>query len=61
MTFPKNYEQDKYGENYYDLSRLQNLPKKENIIILDLDAMTVQEIGEAYKKLDEALKKLSGS
>jgi hypothetical protein len=59
-NFPKDYAENKY-QNYYDYTRLVNLPKSENIIILDLDAMTVKEIGEAYQKLDEALRKLSGS
>jgi hypothetical protein len=59
-NFPKDYAENKFS-NYYDFERLKNLPKSENIIILDLETMTVKEIGEAYKKLDEALRKLSGS
>lgn len=35
--------------------------RKEQIIYLDLEHATPEEIGKAYQKLDEALKKLAGS
>lgn len=69
-TFAPDYADNKYGSVYDEFpkraksefaNRESRTANEDKFIILDPDNMTIKEIQDAYKVLDEALRKIAGS